>query len=159
MTRPSDVWGQGHVQGEGTSDCHAFLTRKWHFVSHLSRGSPQVGSWILESQSESCSLMSLEKGKWYVVGFLGILSRVIVDHWCCVFCGEGSISIHLLYLFLTQFSVYALCVCMLSHFSCIWLLATLRTLAFQAPLSWDPPGKNTGMSCHALLQGTFLTQG
>ena len=25
--------------------------------------------------------------------------------------------------------------------------------------SWDSPGKNTGMSCHALLQGIILTQG
>ena len=25
--------------------------------------------------------------------------------------------------------------------------------------SWDFPGKNTGVGCHALLQGTFLTQG
>ena len=24
---------------------------------------------------------------------------------------------------------------------------------------WDFPGKNTGVGCHALLQGTFLTQG
>ena len=24
---------------------------------------------------------------------------------------------------------------------------------------WDPPGKNSGMGCHALLQGIFLTQG
>ena len=24
---------------------------------------------------------------------------------------------------------------------------------------WDCPGKNTGVSCHALLQGIFLTQG
>ena len=24
---------------------------------------------------------------------------------------------------------------------------------------WDSPGKNTGLSCHALLQGIFLTQG
>ena len=24
---------------------------------------------------------------------------------------------------------------------------------------WDSPGKNTGVSCHALLQGIFLTQG
>ena len=24
---------------------------------------------------------------------------------------------------------------------------------------WDPPGKNTGVSCHALLQGIFPTQG
>ena len=23
---------------------------------------------------------------------------------------------------------------------------------------WDPPGENTGMGCHALLQGIFLTQ-
>ena len=25
--------------------------------------------------------------------------------------------------------------------------------------SWDSPGKNTGMGCHFLLQGIFLTQG
>ena len=24
---------------------------------------------------------------------------------------------------------------------------------------WDSPGKNTGVGCHALLQGSFLTQG
>ena len=24
---------------------------------------------------------------------------------------------------------------------------------------WDSPGKNTGLACHALLQGIFLTQG
>ena len=24
---------------------------------------------------------------------------------------------------------------------------------------WDFPGKNTGVGCHALLQGIFLTQG
>ena len=24
---------------------------------------------------------------------------------------------------------------------------------------WDSPGKNTGVECHALLQGIFLTQG
>ena len=25
--------------------------------------------------------------------------------------------------------------------------------------AWDSPGKNTGMGCHSLLQGIFLTQG
>ena len=25
--------------------------------------------------------------------------------------------------------------------------------------SWDSPGKNTGVDCHALLQGIFPTQG
>ena len=33
------------------------------------------------------------------------------------------------------------------------------TVAHQAPLSWDFPGKNTGAGCHFLLQGIFLTQG
>jgi len=31
-------------------------------------------------------------------------------------------------------------------------------LAHQAPLSMNSPGKNTGVGCHFLLQGIFLTQ-
>ena len=48
---------------------------------------------------------------------------------------------------------------MLSHFSCVWLFVTLWTIAHQAPLSMDSPGKNTGVGFHALLQGIFPTQG
>ena len=33
------------------------------------------------------------------------------------------------------------------------------TVACQAPLSMDSPGKNTRVGCHALLQGIFSTQG
>ena len=33
------------------------------------------------------------------------------------------------------------------------------TVAHQAPLSMGFPSKNTGVGCHFLLQGTFLTQG
>ena len=33
------------------------------------------------------------------------------------------------------------------------------SVAHQAPLSIEFPGKNTGVSCHFLLQGFFLTQG
>src|SRR5574340_769900 len=29
----------------------------------------------------------------------------------------------------------------------------------RLPCPWDSPGKNTGVGCHFLLQGTFLTQG
>ena len=36
---------------------------------------------------------------------------------------------------------------------------TQWTVAHQAPLSWDFPGKNTGVGCPFLLQGIFLTQG
>ena len=49
--------------------------------------------------------------------------------------------------------------CMLSHFSCVQLFVTPWTVAHQAPLPWDSPGKNTRVGCHALLQGIFLTQG
>ena len=43
--------------------------------------------------------------------------------------------------------------------SCVWLFVTLWTVARQASLSWNFPGKNTGVSFHSLLQGIFLTQG
>ena len=36
---------------------------------------------------------------------------------------------------------------------------TAWTVAHQAPLPWDSPGKNTGVGCHALLQGILPTQG
>ena len=38
----------------------------------------------------------------------------------------------------------------LSHFSRVWLFATLWTIARLAPLSMDSPGKNTGVGCHIL---------
>ena len=51
-------------------------------------------------------------------------------------------------------------VCVLSRFGHVWLFATLGTVACQAPLCpWDSAGMNTGVGCHALLQGIFLTQG
>jgi len=46
-------------------------------------------------------------------------------------------------------------VCVLSH---VWLFATRWTRACQSPLSWNFPGKNTGVGCHFLLQGIFPTQ-
>ena len=39
------------------------------------------------------------------------------------------------------------------------LFATPWTVACQAPLLWDSPGKKSGMGCHFLLQGIFPTQG
>ena len=46
-------------------------------------------------------------------------------------------------------------VCVLSHFSCVQLFMTLWTC--QVPLSRDSPSKNTGMGCHALLQGWLVS--
>ena len=42
---------------------------------------------------------------------------------------------------------------------CIQLFATPTKVAHQDPLSWDSPGKNTGVGCLALFQGVFPTQG
>ena len=48
------------------------------------------------------------------------------------------------------------CACILSGFSCVWLCATLWIVALQAPVLGDSPSRNTGVGCHALLQGIFL---
>ena len=65
--------------------------------------------------------------------------------------------------------ILALCLCdskcpylvvvvvyLLSH---VWPFATPWTVACQAPLSWDFPGKNTGVGCHFLFQRIFWTLG
>ena len=49
--------------------------------------------------------------------------------------------------------------CMLSCFCCVQLFLIPWTIACQASRSMDSPDKNTGMGCHALLQGIFLIQG
>ena len=44
----------------------------------------------------------------------------------------------------------------LSH---VQLFVTQWTVAHQAPLSMESLGKDTGVGCHFLLEGIFLTQG
>ena len=41
---------------------------------------------------------------------------------------------------------------------CVRLFVNPWTVACQAPLSRDFPGKNTGVGCHFFLQGIFPTQ-
>ena len=53
---------------------------------------------------------------------------------------------------------YDMCTCVLNRFSHVQLFATSCTIACQAPLPWDSPGKNTGVGCHALLQGDSLEE-
>ena len=49
--------------------------------------------------------------------------------------------------------------CVLSFFNCVQLSATPWTVTHQAPLSVGFSRQNTGVGCHALHQGIFLTQG
>ena len=61
------------------------------------------------------------------------------------------------YFFLTYGVGKIRCVCSLSH---VQFFVSPWTVARQAPLvHGDSPGKNTGVGCHALLQGIFQTQG
>ena len=54
-------------------------------------------------------------------------------------------------------------VCVLSHYSCVWVFATLWAVVHKAPMGcstpWDSPGKNTRAGCQALLLGIFPTKG
>ena len=59
----------------------------------------------------------------------------------------------------TQLSNFHFHQYVLSHFNHVQLFETLWTVARQAPLSMDSPGKNTGECCHVQLEGIFLTQG
>ena len=43
--------------------------------------------------------------------------------------------------------------------SYVQLFVTQWTIAPQVLSPWDSPGKNTGVGCHSLFQGIFLTQG
>ena len=48
--------------------------------------------------------------------------------------------------------------CVLSHFMSNFMRPHgLQPARLLCP--WDSPGKNIGVGCHALLQGTFPTQG
>ena len=49
--------------------------------------------------------------------------------------------------------------CVLSHFIRVLLFATSCPTLYGLLCPWDFPGKNTGVNCHFLLQGIFLTQG
>ena len=51
------------------------------------------------------------------------------------------------------------CVWVLSRFNHVQLFVTAWSIAHQAPLSRDSPGRNTGVGCHALLQEIFPARG
>ena len=54
---------------------------------------------------------------------------------------------------------YSAVLCCASLLSRVWLFVTSWTVACQALLSMGFSRQNTGVGCHALLQGIFPTQG
>ena len=60
----------------------------------------------------------------------------------------------------TWIQLWSLCaVCFVSCFSHVQLFAIPWTVGHQAPLSRGFSSKNSGVCCHALIQGIFPTQG
>ena len=55
-----------------------------------------------------------------------------------------------------KFEIYLLCTKPLQSCPALWPYG-MYTAMLLCP--WDSPGKNTGVSCHAFLQGIFPTQG
>ena len=68
-----------------------------------------------------------------------------------------SLSFCLFLLFSMSHSFTCPCVCSVAQ-SCPTLCDPWN-IACQVLCPWDSLGKNTGVGCHALLQGIFLTQG
>ena len=52
------------------------------------------------------------------------------------------------------FIVVYVCICVLSHFSHVWLSQLYGPYPARLLCPWDSPGKNTGVGCHVLLQGS-----
>ena len=50
------------------------------------------------------------------------------------------------------------CCCLVTSVVCN-SVQSYGTQSARLPCPWDPLGKSTGVSCHVLLQGIFLTQG
>ena len=54
------------------------------------------------------------------------------------------------------------CVCLCMHYVTSVVSDSVQPYGLQSArilCPWDSPGENNGMSCHALLQGIFPTQG
>ena len=71
---------------------------------------------------------------------------------CLILCLNGKEEVRVTSFIMLQAHV-------LSRFSHVQLFTNSWTVAHQAPPSMGFSGKNTGVGCHALLQGIFPTQG
>ena len=98
-------------------------------------------------------------------------SKIFLDvgHSGSIFSGKGvPLQYIVSNLFQDNFLEFSTChIVPLFHFLSELCLVAQSCLTFSYPMDWsppgssvhgDPPGKNTGVSCHALLQGIFPIQ-
>ena len=99
---------------------------------------------------------------------LDVIVRFSFYLFCCVICPFALIKAYIPNLMLNYNERTFIYICqnrlwnVLSRFSRVQLFLTPWTVAHHAPLSMGfstQVRKRTGVGCHALLQGIFLTQG
>ena len=126
-------------------------------LPHLGTASPQLAGMVGRSTSEKWPFLSnilvrTDLGKLSLCGILG--TGVDKTEWSKLVLREKR------WIIVTSGVCVCVCVCvcvrvcMLSH---VQLFAAPWTAVLQAPLSMGFSGKNTGVGCHARLQGIFLT--
>ena len=79
--------------------------------------------------------------------------------WSKTFGFVTILSFSVCALYSSCLNTYLVHECVLSRLSCVWLFVTLRTVVHQLLCLWDSPGRNTGVGCHALLQGDLPDSG
>ena len=93
-----------------------------------------------------------------------VACRCCVYVYCCIFFSNFSHSLVLIDIGVISGSMliktFTCCavLCLVTQ-SCPTLYDPMDCSPLGSSVHWDSPGKNTGMSYHALLQGIFPTQG
>ena len=110
----------------------------------------RVLGWLWAKRWAAADMRGMQRSS-LCVGRMGKRSRVECGVW---------VSMFLVYVVETPFG-NPLCVCLVASVMCNSLqpcsFVDCKLARFLCP--WDSPGKNIGVGCHFLLQGTFLTQG
>ena len=124
-----------------------------HFVlcSPLHAAYSRVEKWFREHQLQAAGahfvhMWSLPQAHWFSFSF--IRGWESVSPYCVVLLFSNRI-------FTANWKYMRLCAKMLQLCTTLQL-CELKPAGLLCP--WDSPGKNTGVGCHAFLQGIFLTQ-
>ena len=123
------------------------VTLSYHFAVHLSLCNTQQHPSKMQKMGGDYVLICAPKRK-VLAGILDFLNKT-AWYW-------GTLCAMLCYAVLC---CAVLCCAVLRRFSRVWFRAFLWTVAHQDPLSMGFSSKNTGVGCHALLQGIFPIQG
>ena len=112
-----------------------------------------------------CEKDDLEKSL-FLVGLATLLGKkdfsklifCLTDEQCGFASRKSILPSSGLFLLHRRLNTTLLLLLLLSRFSRVRLWRPQRRQPTRLPRPWDSPGKNTGVGCHALLQGIFPTQ-